>query len=356
MEILLPFLSAFIFTILAIPATIALAKKFGLVDDPTERPHPAHVQLRVIPRAGGLAIFIGLVSSILLFVPLEKHIFGILIALTLLLLMGLLDDKLRNFSPYTRIILQILAAGIVVASGIGVSFITNPFGGVLRLDTFVIPIQFLGSHNIIVIADLLAFLWIVWVMNIVNWSKGVDGQMPGIILVAAIAIALLSWKLFLEGDPNQFHIATLAFITAGTAAGFLIFNWYPSKILPGFSGSTILGFMIATLSILNSAKLATALLVLLIPAADFIYIFFRRVLSGKSPVYADNGHLHHKLLTLGWSHQKISLFYILSCAILGLLAMSLSSQDKFYTSVAIGMLAIGSILWLNLLLRKPKTK
>ncbi len=355
MEIFAPFLSGFLFTILSIPFTIYIAKKFGLIDDPSSRPHPAHVQLRIIPRAGGLAIFIGLVISILLFVPIAKSIIGILLALTLLLIMGLLDDKLKNFNPYLRILLQLLAAGIVVASGVGVTFITNPLGGgVFRLDLIVIPFDLFGPHRIVLFADILAFFWITWVMNVINWSKGVDGQMPGIILVAALSIALLSWKLYLQGDPNQFRIATLAFITAGTAAGFLIFNWYPSKILPGFSGSTILGFMIATLSILSSAKLATALLVLLIPAVDFIYTFARRILTGHSPVYADSGHLHHKLLSLGWSHQKISLFYILSCAILGLLATMLSSEGKFLTSIIIGLIATSTILWLNLLLLKPK--
>lgn len=299
-------------------------------------------------------MFIGIVTSILLFVPLDKHIIGILLSLTLLLIVGLLDDKLENFSPFPRLGVQFLAAGIVVAAGVGVTFITNPFGGIIRLDTLVIPFNFLGEHSIVVLADILAFFWIVWVMNVTNWSKGVDGQMPGIIFVAAITVGLLAWKLFLDGDVNQYHIATLAFITAGTSLGFLLFNWHPSKIMPAFSGSTILGFMIATLAILSSAKIATAVLVLLIPAIDFIYTFSRRLLSGKSPFFGDRGHLHHRLLDLGWSHQQISAFYIVTCIILGLLATTLNSQAKFVTAFLVGLAALGIIVWLHILMLKPK--
>lgn len=354
METLLPFLSAFTLTILAIPPTIWLAKKFGLVDDPNSRPHPAHIHTKIIPRAGGLAMFISLVSSILLFVPLEKYVIGILLSITVLLLMGLLDDKLKSFNPYIRLLFQFLAAAIVVASGVGITFITNPLGGIIRLDEIVIPFQILGQHSIVLIADLFAFFWIVAVMNTVNWSKGVDGQMPGIVFIAALTIGSVALNFYNQGDPNQFTIALLSFITAGVSLGFLLFNWYPAKIFPGFSGSTILGFMIATLSILTSAKIATALLVLLIPIVDSIYLFISRISSGRSPVWADKNHLHHRLLSLGWSHQRISLFYISSCAILGLLATTLSSQEKFLTALIVGLSTLGIIVWMHFLFVKPK--
>src|SRR3989338_3094190 len=141
---------------------------------------------------------------------------------------------------------------------------------------------------------ILGLVWIVWVMNMINWSKGVDGQMPGIVAVSASILGLLSLKLQISHDLSQVNLAMLAFITAGSALGLLIFNWHPAKIFPGFSGSTILGFMIAILAILSGAKLATALLVLLIPATDFAYTFVRRILQGKSPVWGDRGHLDRK--------------------------------------------------------------
>jgi UDP-GlcNAc:undecaprenyl-phosphate/decaprenyl-phosphate GlcNAc-1-phosphate transferase len=348
-DLFLPFLTAFLITVLTTPLTIKLAKKYGLVDDPKKRPHPAHVQQRVIPRAAGLPVYIGLVVSFLIFVPLEKHVLGIILGLTVLLTMGLLDDYLKNFKPLPRLLLQFLAAGVVVASGIGISFITNPFGGILRLDQVILPLNLLGDHSIVLLADIFAFLWIVWMMNMINWAKGVDGQMPGITAVAAFTIAFISLKLFSQGDPNQLTIAQLAIITAGASLALLIFNWYPSKILPGFSGSNILAFMIAVLSILSGAKLATALLVLLIPSVDFFYTFFRRILSGKSPFQGDQKHLHHLLLRRGWSHQAISLFYISSCAILGLLAANLDSQGKAFTALGFGVIILAVIMILNLL-------
>ncbi|MFI5205386.1 MAG: MraY family glycosyltransferase [Candidatus Paceibacterales bacterium] len=329
-----------------------MAKRFSLVDNPKLRPHPAHIQQRTVPRAGGLPIYLGIFFSILIFLPIDKHLIGILLGALTLLIMGLLDDKLKNFSPYTRLALQMFAVAIVVASGIGISFISNPLGGFIRLDQIVIPFNFFGPHRIIPFADLLAFFWIVWIMNIVNFSKGVDGQMPGIILVAALTIATLSLKLYFHGDIRQLTIAVLSFITAGTAFGFLIFNWYPAKIFPGFSGSNILGFMIAVLSILSGAKVATAILVLLIPTVDFIYLVARRILTGKSPVIGDRNHLHHKLLDLGWSHRKISLFYIFSCAILGSLAAILPNSEKAFTLVGVGAVVLGVIIWLQLYLNE----
>jgi UDP-GlcNAc:undecaprenyl-phosphate GlcNAc-1-phosphate transferase len=326
---------SFLITTLAIPPTIYLAKRLKLLDNPKTRPHPAHIQKRIVPRAGGLAIFLGITLATLIFVPLTKTSYGILIGISILLIVGLLDDKYHNFSPYLRLLTQFSAGAIAVYSGIGIKFITNPMGGIIHLDATAF------------LADILALIWIVWVMNMINWSKGVDGQMPGIITISALILGILSFKLSLLNDPTQINVARLSFITAGSAFSFLIFNWYPAKIFPGFSGSTILGFMIAILSILSGAKLATAGLVLLIPATDFAYTFFRRLFSGKSPVWGDKKHLHHRLLSLGLSHQQISLFYILGSAILGAAALSLSSGGKLFAALLVGTIILGSILWLN---------
>lgn len=347
MNFLLPALISFATTVIFIYPTIKLAKKFNLVDNPKLRPHPAHTQNRIVPRAGGMAVFFGLILAILLFIPAAKETIGIIAGLLILLIVGLLDDKYKTFSPYLRLFSQFMAALIVVFSGVGITFITNPLGGIIYLNTPIIPINLFGLHHIILIADLLALVWIVWVMNMINWSKGVDGQMPGIVTVAAIILGLLSLKLNFLGDPNQADVAKLAFITAGSSLGLLIFNWYPAKIFPGFSGSTILGFMIATLAILSGAKLATAGLVLLIPATDFAYIFFRRILQGKSPVWGDRGHFHHRLLQLGLTHPQISLFYILGSVILGAIALSLSSSGKLFAAILVATVILGTILWLN---------
>ncbi|MBI4036926.1 undecaprenyl/decaprenyl-phosphate alpha-N-acetylglucosaminyl 1-phosphate transferase [Candidatus Daviesbacteria bacterium] len=366
MDFTLPALTAFIITVVATPLTIRLAKKFGLVDDPKTRPHPAHLHQVTIPRAGGLAIYLGLVSTILFFLPLDKHLAGILAGLTLLLIAGLIDDKLPNFNPYLRLFLTFLAAMLAVGSGIGISFITNPLahfpnlptflsGSIIHLDQPHLTVNLLGQHNIAIIADILALFWIVALTQIVNWSKGVDGQMPGITTVAAIILGLLSLKFYWQGDPNQLMVAKLAFIVAGVSLAFLIFNWHPAKIFPGFSGSTILAYILAILAILSGAKLATALLVLAVPAVDFVYTFWRRLLAGKSPVWGDRGHLHHKLVDLGWSHQKISLFYITGSAMLGAIALAVGTESKIFTAVLVVVIFTGFVLWFNSLgdLSKP---
>lgn len=346
-ELIIPFITTLLITLATTPLTIIFANKYKLVNDPKKINHPKQIQNRIIPRAGGLPAFLGITASIILFVPFDKHIIGIILGTLLLLAVGLLDDVIEDFSPYQRWILQFISAGIVVASGVGISFITNPFGGIFYLDKIVFPINLFGTHNIILIADIFALFWIVWMMNMINWAKGVDGQMPGIVTVAALTIGFVSYGFYSNGDPNQLNIAILSFITAAASLGLLIFNWHPSKILPGFSASTIFGFLIATLSILSGAKLAIALLVLLIPSIDFFYTFLRRILAGHSPFHGDDKHLHHLLLKKGWSHQQISLFYIASCAILGVLAVNLSSQGKLFTVITVGVLVIGTLLWLH---------
>lgn len=351
MDIILITLASIIFTSLAIPLTIKTAKKFGLVDDPKKRPHPAHVQNRVVPRAGGLAIYLGIIFASLLFLPLETYLLGIFAGLTLLLIIGILDDKLIKFSPYLRLFLIFLAAGFTVIAGVEAVFITNPLYAIgLSLSLSTTPILHLNTVTLlspISLSHLLALLLIVAFTQIINWSKGVDGQMPGITLVTAITLGLLSLKFFYQGDTEQLTVAKLSFIVAGSSFAFLIFNWHPAKIFPGFSGSTILAYMLATLSILSGAKVATALLVLAVPTIDFAYTFWRRVLQGKSPVWGDRGHLHHRLLDLGWSHSQISLFYITVSAMLGAVALLSGTGSKIFAAAIVAIIFFGFILWIN---------
>ncbi len=329
---LLPFITSLLITILAILPTIKLAKKFDLID-----------RERIIPRAGGLPVFIALFLTMLIFTPLKQPAPAMLIGLIILVVVGIMDDKYKNFSPYLRLISQFIVAILIVLNGLGINFITNPLGGIIHLD------------QIAFLPQLLATIWIVWVMNMINWSKGVDGQMPGVVAISAIILGLLSLKLS-SPDFSQDNVARLSFMTAGSALGLLIFNWHPAKIFPGFSGSTILGFMLAVLAILSGAKLATAGLVLLIPATDFAYTFIRRILQGKSPVWGDRGHLHHKLLEYGFTHSQISLFYILGSVILGAVALNLSSSGKLFAALLVGGSLLGVILWLNFFggLSKPR--
>ena len=357
------FVVSFLITLAATPLTIKLALKYGLVDNPKLRLHPANTHKKTIPRAGGLAIYLAVVFTMAIFLSGEKYLIGIITGISILLITGLIDDKKNNFSPYIRLGLVLISATVVVLSGVGISFISNPLYGLdiftplnsnqfIRFDQIIIPIYFFGSHSLVLIADLFAFIYIVAITQIINWSKGVDGQMPGITLVSAITLGLLSFKLYLGGDPNQFSLVKLALIIAGTSFGFLFFNWHPAKIFPGFSGSTILALMLATLSILSGAKVATALLVLAVPSVDFIYTILRRISKGHSPVWGDRGHLHHRLLDLGLTHPQISLFYIFISAILGTIALIIDSQSKFFGVLVVGIFFLGFILVINSLVSR----
>lgn len=342
LPIFLTFLVPFLLTLFLVWPTIYWAKKLGLVDDPKTHRHPAVIHQTPIPRAGGLPIFLAILFSILLFITIDKKILGILGGSFLLVLIGLLDDK-YDLNPYLRFLTNILAAAIVVGSGIGISFITNPLGGILRLDQIKITLNFLGSWEFLVLANIFAIFWIVWVLNMLNWAKGVDGQMPGIAAITFLTLAVLTLR-FLKDDPTQMDVLRLSLIGAGASIGFLIFNFHPAKIFPGYS-ATVLGFLIAVIAILSQAKVGTALLVMAIPAIDFFFTIIRRISQGRSPFWGDRLHLHHRLLDLGFSQRQIALSYWAVCAILGTLSLFLRPTQKIFAIVFLGAIVLGGIIW-----------
>jgi UDP-GlcNAc:undecaprenyl-phosphate GlcNAc-1-phosphate transferase len=346
--LLKPFLASFFISLIATPVVIKIANYWGLVDDPKKRKHPAHTEERIVPRAGGLAIFLGIAVAVGIFLPFSKQLAGIMMGSLIVVVVGILDDKF-DLDPYFRLVTNIVAALIVVGSGIGISYITNPFGGIIYFDYYRITFNLFGSHSIVFLADLLAILWIVWCMNMVNWSKGVDGQMPGFVGISAIVLGLLSFR-FTMIDLQQWIVATLAFITAGAYLGFLPFNFYPQKIMPGYGGGALAGFMLSVLAIASGGKVATALLVLGIPFLDAGYTILRRLLQKRSPFWGDRGHLHHKLLDLGWGKRRIALFYWLLSVILGLIALNLTSRAKIFVIIFMALALGGILLWLSLLL------
>lgn len=341
-----PLLVSFLITFLATYLSIPLLSKWGLVDDPNKRKHPAHTHIGIIPRAGGIAIFLGILLSSILLLTVNKQLGGVLTGGLIIVIIGVLDDK-YDLSPYLRFGLNILAAMLVVGAGIGVSYITNPLGGIIRLDQWVINLHFYGIHKIVVLADLFAILWIVWCMNMVNWSKGVDGQMPGFVAIAAMIIGILSFRFVNGGALEQWVATSLSFIVAGAYLGFLPWNFYPQKIMPGYSGGALAGFMLAVLSILSTAKVGTAVLVLGMPMMDAVYTILRRIVKKKSPFWGDRGHLHHRLMNIGWSKRKIALFYYLVSAILGLIALTVTSKVKVFTILFVAVILGGILLWLS---------
>ncbi len=334
-----------VITLTITPIIAILAKKFGLVDNPKIRMHPAHTHKGIIPRAGGVPLLIGIFLPVLVLFPLVKSTIGILLGVIVLVLVGLWDDK-KDRSPYIRFITNCLAAILAISFGVGIPYITSPIGGLIHLDFWRINLDFFGPHSILVLADLFALFWIVWSTNIIGWSGGVDGQLPGFVSISALVIGILSLR-FASTDVSQIQTTYLSFATAGAFLGFLPWNFYPQKIMPGYGGKTLAGFMLATLSILSYSKVGTAFLVLIIPMLDAIFIITKRIISGKSPVWASSGHLHHQLLKLGWGRRRIALFYWFISALAGFIAIFLNSQQKIYGGILIIVIIVGLIIWLN---------
>lgn len=355
MNLLITFLISFVASIVLVPVNIFFARRFGLVDDPKKRKHPAILHKTSTPRAGGLAIYLSVVLAIFLTIGLTKQLVGIMFGGLILILVGLIDDKVDIKKSWIKFAAQFLAALIVVGSGIGISFISNPLhffgtgnaGSVIHLDTLKIAFNFLGSHSIIVWADLFAIFWIVWVINMVNFSAGVDGQLPGIASIVLFIIFAISLK-FSASDSSQILVAKLALAGVGATLGFLIYNYNPAKIFPGDSGSYFLGFLIATLSILSGAKVGTALLVMAVPIIDGVFTAVRRLASGTSPFLGDRKHLHHRLLEMGLTQSQVAHLYWLFCAGLGIIALTISGDLKLFASVVVAIIVLGGIIWINL--------
>lgn len=329
--------SAVISYLLTFP-TIFLAKKFHLVTDVNKRIHPAHTHTGIIPRAGGLPIYLSILITTLIFLPINKIILGILIASFLLVILGLMDDA-YDLSPYLRFIANIFISALVIAFGLGIPYISNPFGGVIRLDFWQVPLNLFGVHYIWVVADLLAIIWLTWSTNMINWSKGVDGQLPGFVAITAIFLGLLSQR-FIGHDISTQSVTFLSFIVAGAYLGFLPHNYYPQKIMPGYGGGALAGFLLGILSILSFGKVGTAVLILSIPLIDAIYTMIRRLKKGQSPFRADWGHFHHRLMEIGWGKRRIAVFYWMISLILGIASLFLEGIEKLIAFILVGILLL----------------
>src|SRR3989338_5715990 len=353
MAIFFSFITAFIATIIATPVSIFIIKKMGILDDPKIHKHPGIIHKKPIPRGGGIPLLIGIVIAGIFFLPFTKTVIVLFLASLLALLVGVIDDK-YDISPYLRFIANIAIAVIVVGSGITVPFITSPMGGILYLNLIKFPFDFLGFHLVFMLSDIIAVLWIIWVMNMLNWSKGVDGQMPGIVAISAVVIGLLSLRLAGSDHSGQISVI-LSFIIAGASLGFLIFNFYPAKIFPGY-GATAVYLLLSAVSILSGAKLATAILVMGVPMIDGGFTIIRRLLTGRSPFWHDKRHLHHLLLSLGMGQRRIALFYWIISAILGSLALVLSSQAKAFAIIMLLIVLGGTLLFLHHIIKNTYDK
>lgn len=339
------FLATTLLAFLLTPTIIKLYVKRGWLDDPSQVKHAKKTHSKAVPRGGGLVIFLTVLIGALFFLNFDKYLLGIFAGALILTVVGFIDD-LYDIHPFWRLGAGLVAGLLVVGSGIGIAYISNPFGsGVIHLNQPQLSFSLFGlTHSVWILSDLLALLFIVWNMNIVNWSKGVDGQMPGFVSIALVFIGILSYR-FID-DPTQFNTAYLSFIVAGAFAGFLFWNFYPQKIMPGYGAGSLAGYFLSVLAILSGAKLATTLMVLAIPTADALFTISRRIIAGKSPLWGDRGHLHHKLLDVyGWGRRRIAVFYWLTSLAMGLLSLYLNTTGKLITMILVIGVVFGFLIW-----------
>jgi UDP-GlcNAc:undecaprenyl-phosphate GlcNAc-1-phosphate transferase len=328
-----PFIVSFVVSSVVTPIIIKYAKGLKILDDPRINKHPKVIHTKPTPRGGGIPIFLAILTSSLIFIPLDIHIASILMGGFVVFLMGFLDDR-YNLNPYLRLFLGILAALIPVYFGVGIDFLTNPLGGIIDLTNPIISKTF-------------AVFWIVFMMNMINMgAKGIDGQLSGVVVVSAITITALS--LYHSADITQWPVSILTSITGGAFMGFLLYHKFPQKIMPGYGGATLAGYFLAISSILSTTKVGTLIVVLGVPLIDTGFVVIRRILAGKSPVWGDRGHFHHKLLdNLGLSKKQVAQVYWSITAILGVLALNLNSTYKLYTIIGVALTLGGFILWLT---------
>ncbi|MBI4133528.1 undecaprenyl/decaprenyl-phosphate alpha-N-acetylglucosaminyl 1-phosphate transferase [Candidatus Uhrbacteria bacterium] len=336
------FLGALVLAGLLTSLVRKIALRFRIVDVPGES---RKIHTEPIPLLGGIAPFLSfaiLLALVLLGepglltgeVPARKLI-GFIIAGAVLMVGGFFDDRYK-LRPSRQIIFPILAALIVIASGIGIREITNPFGGV---------ISFIAWQGI-----LLTFLWLMGMMYTTKVLDGLDGLVSGLTVIGAVMV------FFFTTTTQWFQpeVGLLAVLAAGAFLGFLPWNFHPAKIFLGEGGSLFAGFLLGTLAVISGGKIATTLLVVGIPLLDAAWVIARRLLwEGRSPARADRKHLHFRLLDVGFSHRAAVIVLWAIAALFGTLTLVLQSKEKL---VALGILLVLMVIGAVVLVRVAKRK
>jgi len=339
LQIVLALIVAFLVSFSATPVVMLYANKMGAIDVPKDN---RRVHKRPIPRIGGLAIFYGFIISVLTFSVIDHQMTGILIGSVIIVTIGVIDD-IKGLPALVKLAFQIAAALVVVFTGTQIEFFGIPgtagAGGLVNLAEW-------GSM-------LLTVMWIVGVTNAVNLIDGLDGLAVGVSSIASTALLV---TLFVMNQPNiPFITFIIAAAVAGAGFGFLPYNFNPAKIFMGDTGATFLGYILACLSIMGWFKSATLItfavpiLILGLPLFDTGFAFLRRMLKGQSPMTADRGHLHHRLLDMGLTQrQTVSILYTMT-AVLSLSAVVISIRGTEYGGVVRGFFLIFAVAFIMLL-------
>lgn len=325
LQYVVPFIIALVVSYLLTPGVKKVAIKVGAVD----RPNARKVHTHVIPRLGGLAIYIGFMAAVLFCVPLHHELIGMLLGCTAIVAIGIWDD-ICNIPARVKLVGQIAAACIPVAFGIQIEWLTNPFGDILVLPE--------------VIAVPLTIFWIIGFTNTVNLIDGLDGLAAGVAFIASISMFLLAVNL------NQFLPALIIVSMAGAALGFLQYNFNPAKIFMGDTGSMLLGYTLAVSAVLGLVKtvatvaLVVPIIALGLPILDTTFAIIRRRMSGVPIFQPDKGHLHHRLLALGMTQKQAVLIMYFVSMILGIVALFVANVS-YQTGIVTVLVVLAVIIY-----------
>lgn len=307
--VVLAFVVAFLASFASTPLARELAEKIGAIDVPkdTRRMHKTPT-----PRLGGVAIFAGFLISVICFVVLTPRIIGIVFASVIIVIMGMIDDA-KPIKAWKKLLIQVLCALIVAFCGVRIEIFTNP--NLFSSSDYLL----LGKLSIPV-----TVIWIVAITNAVNLIDGLDGLAAGVASISSICLLVISLMV------SESNIAILTACIAGACFGFLPYNFNPASIFMGDSGSNFLGFMLACVSIEGLFKgyavisFAVPLLLLALPIFDTSVAILRRIKNKKPVMAPDRGHLHHKLVDMGFSQKQAVLILYGISAVLGLSAIVLT--------------------------------
>ena len=325
LQYVVPFIIALVVSYLLTPGVKKVAIKVGAVD----RPNARKVHTHVIPRLGGLAIYIGFMAAVLFCVPLHHELIGMLLGCTAIVAIGIWDD-ICNIPARVKLVGQIAAACIPVAFGIQIEWLTNPFGDILVLPE--------------VIAIPVTIFWIIGFTNTVNLIDGLDGLAAGVAFIASISMFLLAVNL------NQFLPALIIVSMAGAALGFLQYNFNPAKIFMGDTGSMLLGYTLAVSAVLGLVKTAATvalvvpIIALGLPILDTTFAIIRRRMSGVPIFQPDKGHLHHRLQALGMTQKQAVLIMYFVSMMLGIVALFVANVS-YQTGIVTVLVVLAVIIY-----------
>ncbi|RYL95825.1 undecaprenyl/decaprenyl-phosphate alpha-N-acetylglucosaminyl 1-phosphate transferase [Sporolactobacillus sp. THM7-4] len=286
-----------------------LVKKLAIRIGATDVPNARKVHTHIMPRMGGVAIYLAFITGMLVLWPESSFTVPLLLGSIIIIITGILDD-LYSLSAKVKIVAHFFAALVIVNGGISVAFINLPFDGVLYLNWLSVP---------------LTLLWIMGITNAINLIDGLDGLAAGVSSIVLLTIAGLSLT---EGNMFVFTVST---VLLGSTLGFLPFNFHPAKIFMGDSGAYFLGYIISVLALLGFKNitlfsLVVPIIILAVPISDTLFAIVRRMVNKKPLSAPDKSHLHHCLLRFGFSQrQTVTLIYGMS-AMFALAAILLSSS------------------------------